>query len=101
FTFCQVTFLWQCYQHCFCPFLWHFSLLPHCVTYVMYLFDQITSSCFYHFCCNFVCSWTLIHWHALHSFLHLFYKYIELSYLLLFTIILIKIYYTNSFRSIL
>src|SRR5207245_10718419 len=46
------------------------------VTYVMYLFDQIISSCFYHFCCDFVCSWTLIHWHALHSFLHLFKKYI-------------------------
>src|SRR5207244_9611701 len=42
----------------------------------MYLFDQIISSCFYHFCCDFVCSWTLIHWHALHSFLHLFKKYI-------------------------
>src|SRR3989454_4755216 len=51
-------------------------LFPHCVTYVMYLLDQIISSCFYHFCCDFVCSCTLIHWHALHSFLHLFKKYI-------------------------
>src|SRR2546426_9022691 len=51
-------------------------LFPHCVTYVMYLFDQVISSCFHHFCCDFVCSWTLIHWHALHSFLHLFKKYI-------------------------
>src|SRR5207253_8515987 len=42
----------------------------------MYLFDQIISSRFHHFRCDPVRPWTPIHWHALHSLLHLFKKYI-------------------------